>query len=284
MKYLSFVIVLFFASLRSQAQNDTNIYLIARADDMASFHDANTACIKACKEGIGRSIEVMVPCPWFPEAVKMLNENPSIDVGIHLVLTSEWEGIRWRPLSSVPSLVDKDGYFYQKIWEGNTISPGGCLLKADWKIEDIEKELRAQIELAMKYIPRISHVSAHMGFKDMDPKVNELFDKIAREYKLHSENIPGIRYLNGWDNNKSLDERITQFISSINNMTPGTYVFIEHPGLDDPEMRSALFDQKNSLAPDRQAVTDIYTNKKVLDALHAKGVILISYVDLFKKK
>ena len=101
---------------------------------------------------------------------------------------------------------------------------------------------------------------------------------------MHSENIPGIRYLNGWDNNKSLDERITQFISSINNMTPETYVFIEHPGLDDPEMRSALFDQKNSLAPDRQAVTDIYTNKKVLDALHAKGVILISYVDLFKKK
>ncbi len=284
MKYSAMVVVLFFASVQSYAQDAKNIYLIVRADDMASFHDANTACIKACKEGIARTIELMVPCPWFPEAVKMLNENPSIDVGIHLVLTSEWEGIRWRPLTDVPSLVDKDGYFYQKIWEGNTITPGGCLLKAKWRIEDIEKELRAQIELAMKCIPRISHVSAHMGCNNMDPKVNELFEKLAREYNLRTENIPGIKYLNGWENNKSLDERIDQFISNINSITSGTYVFIEHPGLDNPEMHSAIFNHENTLAFDRQGVTDVFTSEKVKRALREKGITLVSYADLFKKQ
>ena len=284
MKFLLLVIVLFFASLQIQAQDENVIYLIVRADDMASFHDANVACIKACKEGIARSVELMVPCAWFPEAVKMLNENPSIDVGIHLVLTSEWEGIRWRPLTDVPSLVDKNGYFNQLIWGGNNPSADNYLLKSGWKIVEIEKELRAQIELAMKCVPQISHLSAHMGFNNMDPKVNELFEKLAREYKLRTENIPGIKYLTGWDNGKSLDEKIDRFISNINSLSPGSYVFIEHPGLNNSEMHSAIFNYNNTLAADRQAVTDIYTNEKVIKALRNKGVKLISFADLIKKK
>jgi len=284
MKFLLLVIVLFFASLQIQAQDENVIYLIVRADDMASFHDANVACIKACKEGIARSVELMVPCAWFPEAVKMLNENPSIDVGIHLVLTSEWEGIRWRPLTDVASLVDKNGYFNPLIWGGNNPSADNYLLKSGWKIVEIEKELRAQIELAVKCVPQISHLSAHMGFNNMDPKVNELFEKLAREYNLRTENIPGIKYLAGWDNSKSLDEKIDRFISNINSLSPGSYVFIEHPGLNNSEMHSAIFNYNNTLAADRQAVTDIYTNEKVIKALRNKGVKLISFADLIKKK
>jgi predicted glycoside hydrolase/deacetylase ChbG (UPF0249 family) len=284
MKYVLLAAVVFFASERIHAQDENGIYLIVRADDMASFHDANVACIKACKEGIARSVEIMVPCPWFPEAVKMLNENPSIDVGIHLVLTSEWDGVRWRPLTDVPSLVDKDGYFYQFIWGGNDTSANNYLLKANWKIEEIEKELRAQIALALKYLPRVSHVSAHMGCSTMDPKVTELVERLAREYKLRTENIPGSKDLRGWDNNKSLEEKIGQFISAINNLTPGTYVFIEHPGLDNSEMRSAIFNHDNNLAIDRQNVTDIFTNKKVIGALRDKGIKLIGYTDIAQKK
>jgi hypothetical protein len=40
-----------------------------------------------------RTVEVMVPCPWFPEAAALLRENPGLDVGVHITLTSEWEGI-----------------------------------------------------------------------------------------------------------------------------------------------------------------------------------------------
>lgn len=284
MKYIVLVAVLFFATVRSQGQNDNDICLIVRADDMASFHDANLACIKTCTEGIARSIEIMVPCAWFPEAVKLLNENPSIDVGIHLVLTSEWEGIKWRPLTDVPSLVDKDGYFYQMIWGGKDPSGSQYLLKARWTIEDIEKELRAQIVLAMKYIPHISHVSAHMGCNGMDPKVNALINRLAREYALRTDNIPGITYMSGWDVNASLYDKIDQFVRSIYNLTPGTYVFVEHPGLDNAEMRSAIFDMHNTLALDRQHVTAVFTNEKVKRALHDRGVRLMSYADVFKRK
>jgi hypothetical protein len=282
MKYLLLAIMLLSAFIQIQAQDDKEIFLIVRADDMGSFHDANLACLKTCKDGIARSVEIMVPCAWFPEAVELMKENPNIDVGIHLVLTSEWEGIKWRPLTYAPSLVDKDGYFYQFIWGGDNPSANNYLLKSNWKIEEVEKEFRAQIELAMKYLPQISHLSAHMGCTHMDPKVNKLLEKLAREYKLGTENIPGIKELKGWDNKNTLDKNIDQFISIINSLEPGKYVFIEHPGLNNSEMHSALFSQNNTLASDRQMVTDIYTNAKVLKALRIKGVKLISYAELLR--
>jgi len=55
--------------------------LIIRADDMGSSRAANIACMQTATDGITTSIEVMVVCPWFPEAVKRLYDNPTIDVG-----------------------------------------------------------------------------------------------------------------------------------------------------------------------------------------------------------
>jgi hypothetical protein len=48
------------------------------------------------------------------------------------------------------------------IWP-NKNYPNKALLQNPWTIDEIEKEWRAQIESAKKYIPRLSHISAHMG-------------------------------------------------------------------------------------------------------------------------
>ena len=88
------------------------IRLIVRGDDIGSSHAANGACIRCYRDGIVRSVEVMVSAPWFNEAARMLNENPQLDVGVHLTLTSEWENCKWGPLTEAPSLVDEQGHFY----------------------------------------------------------------------------------------------------------------------------------------------------------------------------
>jgi predicted glycoside hydrolase/deacetylase ChbG (UPF0249 family) len=85
------------------AQNE-EIRIVFRADDIGSSHTANLACIDAYKNGVARSVEIMVPCAWFLEAVKMLKEVPGYDVGIHLTMTSEWENIKWGPITNAPSL------------------------------------------------------------------------------------------------------------------------------------------------------------------------------------
>ena len=97
-RLLIFLFVIQFTFAFSQ-RNPTR--LIIRGDDMGYSHSGNEALIKAYKEGIETSIEVIVPSPWFPEAVRLLQENPNVDVGIHLAITSEWDNIKWRPLAAV---------------------------------------------------------------------------------------------------------------------------------------------------------------------------------------
>lgn len=101
--------------------------LIVRGDDMGFTHSGNDALIKSYREGIETSIEVIVPSPWFPEAVKLLADNPKIDVGIHLALTSEWDNLKWRPLTDGPSLRDANGYFYPKVYPDKNY-PGQSLM------------------------------------------------------------------------------------------------------------------------------------------------------------
>ena len=79
-----------FSAFSAFAQNN-GANLIIRADDMGSFRSANIACMEGYKNGIETSIEVMVVTPWFPEAARMLRENPGIDVGC--ILPSQVNGI-----------------------------------------------------------------------------------------------------------------------------------------------------------------------------------------------
>lgn len=92
--------------------DDRDIRLIVRADDMGCCHAVNVACIDSYQNGIVRSVEVMVPTPWFNEAVAMINQQPGLDIGIHLTLTSEWELLKWGPITQSPSLVDRMGHFF----------------------------------------------------------------------------------------------------------------------------------------------------------------------------
>ncbi len=147
------------------------IRLIVRGDDIGSSHAANVACIRSYREGIMRSVEVMTPCPWFNEAAKMLNANPGLDVGVHLTLTSEWENIKWGPLTHAPSLVDGQGNFYPMVWPNKNIGPNCSIREANPKIAEVERELRAQIELALEKIKNVSHLTGHMGFAGASPEI-----------------------------------------------------------------------------------------------------------------
>ncbi len=166
------------------ASEGESIRLIVRGDDIGSSHTANVACIRCCKEGIVTSLEVMVAAPWFNEATKMLNENPRIDVGVHLTLTSEWENIKWGPLTEAPSLVDQQGHFYPMTSQRDDFPPGTGFLQADPKLEEVERELRAQIELALKKLPNVTHLSCHMGTASCTPQLRVLVSKLAEEYRL----------------------------------------------------------------------------------------------------
>jgi predicted glycoside hydrolase/deacetylase ChbG (UPF0249 family) len=257
--------------------------LIVRGDDMGYTHSGNEALIKCAKAGVQTSIEIIVPSPWFPEAVKMLKEMPGLDVGIHLAITSEWDNVKWRPLTDCPSLRDKDGYFFPMIYP-NKNYPGRAVMENKWSLADLEKEFRAQIELALKYLPGISHLSAHMACTNLNDSSKVLARRLAAEYGLDIDlEKSGVKYAGYKGSHKTSGEKIKSFIAMLDDLKPGeTYMFVDHPGLDSPELRAVSHIGYEDVAIDRQGVTDLFSSPVVKEAIAKKGIRLISYADLKK--
>jgi predicted glycoside hydrolase/deacetylase ChbG (UPF0249 family) len=277
--FLSALIFIFFINaIRAQTKP---AQLIIRGDDMGFSHAGNLGIIESYKHGIEKSVEVLVPSPWFPEAVRLLKENPGIDVGIHLTLTSEWDNIKWRPLTDCKSLEDSNGYFYPMIWP-NKNYPNKNLLAHAWKLSDIEKEWRAQIELAIKNIPHISHISSHMGCTNMNDTVYALARKLAKEYNIDIEpkdfNVADASY----DGSHTTSaEKIKSFINMLDTLKPGkTYLFVDHPAINSPELQAVHHIGYENVAEDRQGVVDLFTSDEVKKFIQKKTIKLISYKDL----
>ena len=281
-RQLTLFLVFLLCSVNASPQADQGIYLLIRGDDIGSSHTVNVACIESYRNGIVRSVELMVPGPWFPEAVRLLNANPGLDVGVHLVLTSEWNDVKWRPITCCPSLVDKDGYFYPMVWQRQDFPTGTALKEAAWKINEIELELRAQIEMAKKYIPRVSHIDCHMGFDGCDPEIASLVKRLAAEYKMDID--PGekdYKYTGLWERNDTIaEQRIEATLKSLKTLKPGRYFFVEHPGMNTPEMQAIWHKGYVNVAADRDAVTKVFTSKEVIDMIRLRNIILVSYKDL----
>ncbi len=245
--------------------------LIVRGDDMGFSHAGNLGIIESYKNGIEKSVEVLVPSPWFPEAVTLLKENAGIDVGIHLTLTSEWDNIKWRPLTDCKSLVDSDGYFYPMIWQ-NKNYPDKNLLAHAWKLSDIEKEWRAQIELALKIIPHISHISDHMGCANINDTIHALEKELAKEYNIDIDtknyNVSDADYAG---KHTTSAEKIKSFINMLNKLEPGkTYLFVDHPTINSPELQAVHHIGYENVAEDRQGVVDLFTSDEVKKIIQQK--------------
>ena len=277
MKNLTLVFILLIIVLGSFAQGKIN--LIIRGDDIGSSHAANIGCIESYTSGIMQTVELMPPCPWFNEAVEMLNENPGLDVGIHLTLTSEWSKYKWRPITNCPGLTDEAGNFFPMVWKNDNFTPNSSIQESKWSIEEIEQELRAQIELSLKHVPYISHVSGHMGFAGLDPKIGEVVEKLAKEYDLDID-MSEVERFPGWGRDTKPEDRIDKFCKNLEKLTPGTYLFVEHPARDFPEMKSIGHKGNNDVAISREWVTRVFTSEKVKETIKKKGINLISYADM----
>ena len=252
--------------------------LIMRGDDMGFSHSGNLALVKAYSEGVESSIEVLAVSPWFPEAAKLLAEHPQIEVGLHFAITSEWDNIKWRPLTDAPSLRNADGYFYPMLYP-NKNYPKQAVLENTWKLDDLEKELTAQVILAKKYLPHLHHISGHMGSLGFDPAVSAMVKRVAASYNLLvADADQQLSYFPASLGGKTPEQKIDAFIAGLDQLEEGkTYLFVEHPGLNDAELQAIHHIGYENVAQDRQEVTDLFTSEKIKEAIIKRGIKLVGY-------
>lgn len=265
------------ASLAAQ-----DVRLLVRADDMGAAQSINAATIEAYRNGLVRSAEVIVPGPWFLDAVRLLRENPGLDVGVHLALTSEWERVKWGPLTPAPSLVDADGYFRPQVRQRPDFPAGTGMLEAGPKLDEVERELRAQIALAQRHLgPQLTHVSTHMFAARATPKMNALVGRLAREFGLR-DGDEGVKFLWGAFGASTLpgEARAKALAAFVDTLSPGEYVLLEHPAYDTPEMRAIGHVGYENVAADRQGITVALTSAEAKAAVARRGIRLVSYRDL----
>jgi predicted glycoside hydrolase/deacetylase ChbG (UPF0249 family) len=151
--------------------------LILHMDDAGMSYDSNAGIQQVLEKGAARSLSVMMPCPWVPQIVHYLKAHPGTDAGLHLTLTSEWHEYRWGPLAgilSVPGLVDNEGAMWTSV--------GAVVGHA--KPEEVDREIRAQLDRAEKMGFHPTHLDSHMGTLFASPAFLEKYVTLGIEKQI----------------------------------------------------------------------------------------------------
>jgi len=265
--------------------------LILHADDLGFTHSANAASFDALDKGIISSASIMMPTPWITEVAAYAKAHPEADLGLHLTLTAEWLTYRWGSVESkdkVPSLLDPDGTFPNN---DSTVA-----VRA--KMQEIELELRAQIQRAVALGIRPTHLDSHMGSLFTTPALLTTYVKIAHEYRLPflalRTNPFGGAPMPLAPNDIPLDALIQAgedvpvekwkdfYLNAIANLKPGLNEIIVHLGHDNAELQAVTVNHDPWGSAWRQRDYDVVNSPEFKKALQDNKVILVKWRDLQK--
>jgi len=249
-------------------------YLIIRSDDAGMSHSVNMGLERLINSGLPVSVSIMFPTPWYQETVEILKRHPSVSAGIHLTLNSEWKNYRWGPVlgrTAVPTLVDAEGYFFPAA---------DALYQNRPNLQEIEMELRAQIQRALRSGLRIDYVDYHMGTAVRYPEFREITERLAREFGLGMSGYFG-ETRHDPQYAAAPPAKIDSLLAMIDRLQPGFNMVITHVGIDDAEL-GALLDMNTSnplpdMSKNRQGELDALTSRRFSDALKARNVRLLTY-------
>jgi hypothetical protein len=147
--------------------------VVVHVDDIGMCRASNRGALRAL-EGVATCGSLMVPCPAFPEVARIARERSDLDLGVHLTLNAEFAGYRWGPVcDDVPSLVSPDGGMWRTTEE--TVSNATP--------EEVERELRAQVDRALESGIDVTHLDSHMGTV-LDPKFIDVYVQLGLDYRL----------------------------------------------------------------------------------------------------
>src|SRR5687767_1703425 len=259
---------------------DDKIRLVVRADDFGFSHASNMALERLLNEGTLTAASVIVNTGWLDETVEILKKHPRVSVGVHVCLNSEWVPYKWGPVlpaKEVPSLVDEWGHFF---------GTRAALMANKPNMDEVEKEIRAQVELALRKGLKISYLDHHMGTAASTPEMRERFVKVAKEYGFG---------ISRWFGEKpgplvypvNPANKTDFLVSGLEKLTePGLYLVVCHTVVKTPEVE-VLKDMNvtglKNMADHRQAELDMLCSPRLKQVIKDKGIELVGYDTLREK-
>ncbi len=279
-----------------------DVVVILHIDDAGMHHASNRGVIAALEQGVATSFAIMMPCPWVPEIARYVREHPEVDAGLHLTLTSEWEPYRWGPVagkSAVPGLTDPQGCLPRSV----------AAVVARAAPDEIEREIRAQIDRAETLGLPITHLDSHMGTLFARADFFESYLRIGIEKRIpvlavgghmthaRAENPEAVAALRplvmkvwnaglpvlddlhtgtyGWPP----EEKTERLVALLRSLQPGLTEILFHASVPTDD-----FPRVTGSSASRLADTRALTSREVRRTLEESGIILTTWKEIMKRR
>jgi predicted glycoside hydrolase/deacetylase ChbG (UPF0249 family) len=256
--------------------------LIVNADDFGFTRDVNAGIVECHRNGILTATTLMANGDAFEDAVRLAKENPSLDIGVHLVLV----GGPGQP-ASVPALMAQLGK------------------------HDLVAEMRRQVQTILAAGLSLSHLDTHKH-THLAPPVFRAVVQVSQEFKIPWIRKPAdftmpaqsspvlkkivnkaVRFVANRFDRKLLRGgrrftdhfigfevtgrlRTPELVSILRHLPEGLTELMCHPGYLGDELRAAPTRLKESRLLELEALTSSEARKTLREA----GIQLTGYRDL----
>ncbi|MFH0842823.1 MAG: polysaccharide deacetylase family protein [Bacteroidota bacterium] len=276
--------------------------ILLHCDDGGMCNEANIAISNYFEKDDIQSAAVMVPCPYAEQLVEWAKTQDSPDLGIHLTLTAEWIDYRWGPVSDpakVPGLIDPEG----KMWH----DVPDVVMHAS--AEEIETEVRAQIDKVIGMGFRPSHIDTHMGTLYGSIDYLKVFLKIANEYNIPANaidlsdpkiaegfknegypinadvvqllseySLPKLDNFSSVPDGSSYENKRDNFFALLNALGPGVTEIIFHPSVETDNLKSITGSWQQ-----RVWEAQLFSDPVVKKFFEDNGIIITTWREIMKR-
>lgn len=283
-------------ALKRLGYNDTDRLVIIHCDDIGMCEATISAYRDLLHNGVISSVAAMVPCSWFLAAAAIARQHPQADMGVHLVLTSEWDVYRWGPVSTrdpMSGLMDDEGYFFRDVEPSRQRND----------LNAAAVELSAQVKRALAAGVDVTHVDTHMGtllyhrflniyaqtaldhhlpvfllrwteeimkLGGVDAETARVGQELIRT--LEARGYPLLDHLAMMPLDEGRHERIETAKRLLGDVPAGITHFILHPATDTPELRAICPDWE-----DRVGDYEVFMSDSIRHFIEQEGIQLIGY-------
>jgi len=248
--------------------------LIVNADDFGRSAGVDRGILRAHREGIVTSTTLMANAPRADDAAALARATPTLDVGVHLVLTHD------RPLTDparIPSLVRADGSFGRP----------SELLAREIERDEALIEYRAQFARARELTGHApSHIDTHHWVHDhpaLSWAVCQLAVETGAAARTHTPRqrdeyrAKGVRttdhFIRDFQHPGHIE--VADLLAVIARLQDGVTELMCHPGEPDPELVAT-----SAYARERPRELATLTDPRVRAALERDHIALTTFAAL----